>query len=134
MKNLRIKINFELPTRYENVVWKIYAYLKGNPKIINKKEGDKIFQKDVFQYCVDLAMDILNLDFNKADLDVEFVPQKISPEEKLTRKMEDNTEFRTEEYRIAGKLESKLLSEYEDTYKPKGLSLQEFIKFKELDL
>ena len=67
MKPLRFKVNFELPLRYESVVWQIYSHLKANPKVINKTKQDKIFVRDVYQFCVDSAMDILELDFKNGE-------------------------------------------------------------------
>ena len=107
-----------------------------------KAAGSIIFISDVFTWGIKLIAKELNLDFTNG-LDVEFVEadtlpyNKIEPSEKLTRKMEVNSEFRAEEYRLALELSKdpkKPLVEYDRDYKPKGISLQEFVKMKELDL
>ena len=126
---IRFKVNFELPIRYENVVWQILAHLKSNPKVIGKKEGDTIFMKDIYQFAVDCAMDVLGINsFEKVDL--EFVESKKS-KEWLLQKLEGDIEFRKKEYKIAGDLSPEQLKDYEANYMPDGISMQEYLAIKE---
>lgn len=106
------------------------------------KPGGIIFISDVFTWGIKLIAKELNIDISNG-LNVEFVEavtlpyNKVSPEEKHIRKMEANSEFRAEEYRLALELSKdpkKPLVEYDRDYKPKGVSIQEFVKLKELDL
>ena len=133
MKPLRFKVNFELPLRYESVIWNILAHLQANPKEIGKKEGDIIFTKYIYQYCVDVTMDHLELDFNDGEKEVlEFVGSKTKKsKEWLLNKLESDIEFRKNEYKLAGKLSPEQLKEYESNYMPEGISMQEYLAIKE---
>lgn len=125
MKPLRFKVNFELPLRYENVVWQIYAHLKGNPSAIGKQKGGKIFIRDVYQFCVDCAMDVLEIDsFEKGDIEIVDLPGK--DEDWLLDKLEKDPVFRKECYQIISKFSKKQLDDYEANYKPKGISSIEY--------
>jgi len=109
-------------------------YLSEHPDLVNKM-GKLIFVSDVFRYALDVLADTLEMDF-KNDQDIEIIgpEEKLSLEEKLVKRMEGDRVFRSEEFRLAGKLDPESLIEYDLDFKPRGLSLQEFVKLKELDL
>ena len=125
-----------LPPGYEKVLNEGRIYLKDHPDLVKKDPSKLIFVSDVFRYALDILADTLEMDF-KNDQDIEIVEEplgKLSSEEKLVKRMERDPLFRSEEFRLAGKLGTKLLQEYDNDFKPKGLSIQEFAKFKELDI
>ena len=123
-----------LPPSYEKVLNKGRKYLSEHPDLVNKM-GKLIFVSDVFRYALDVLADTLEMDF-KNDQDIEIIgpEEKLSLEEKLVKRMEGDRVFRSEEFRLAGKLDPESLIEYDLDFKPRGLSLQEFVKLKELDL
>ena len=123
-----------LPPSYEKVLNSGRKYLSEHPDLVNKM-GKLIFVSDVFRYALDILADTLEMDF-KNDQDIEIIEpeEKLSLQEKLVKRMEGDRVFRSEEFRIAGKLDPESLIEYDLDFKPKGLSLQEFVKIKELDL
>ena len=129
MKPLRFKINFELPLKYENVIWKILAHLQANPTVIGKKEGDIVFTKDIYKFCVDCAMDHLEIDTFDNDVGIEIVDKK--DKEWLLQKTADNPEFRKKEYLIAAKMTPEELKDYETNYMRDGISMQEYMVIKE---
>ena len=125
MKPLRFKVNFELPLRYESVVWQIYAHLKAHPEVLGKQKSAKIFIRDVYQFCVDSAMDILELDFKNNGENIEIV-DNTKNEEWLLNKLESDPEFRKECYQTITKFTKEQLDDYEANYKPKGVSSIEY--------
>ena len=142
MKESRIHYNFQLPIAYDSVFWTVYSKINGDKSIIGKGINYNIKKTDVFKYIFDIVADTLDIEISNGK-DIEFIEtdtlpyNEISPEEKLTRKMENNSEFRAEEYRLALELSKDPkcpLVEYDRNYKPKGVSLQEFVRMKELDL
>lgn len=135
MKETKLQYSIKLPQGYALVIGKGKQYLDQHRDLIkNKGLVSPIFIGDVVQYALDLLADYLEIDF-KNDEDLEFIDNvKVSSEELLVRKMEDEPDFRTAEFEIAGKLDTNALKEYEKDFKPKGLSLQEYVKFKELNL
>lgn len=135
MKETKLQYSIKLPQSYALVIGKGKQYLDQHRDLIKHKGVvSPIFIGDVVQYALDLLADHLGIDF-KNDEDLEFIDDfKVSSEELLIRKMEDDPDFRSAEFKIAGKLDTKSLTEYQKDFKPKGLSLQEYVKFKELDL
>ena len=135
MKEKSFTYSVRLPPSYEKVLSKGRKYLSEHPDLVNKI-GKLIFVSDVFRYALDVLADTLDMDFKNDDQDIEIIEPLGKPtlEEKLVQMMERDPIFRSEEFRIAGKLDPESLIEYDLDFKPKGLSLQEYVKFKELDL
>ena len=134
MKEKSFTYSVRLPPSYEKVLNKGRKYLSEHPDLV-QKQGKLIFVSDVFRYALDILADTLEMDFQN-DQDIEIIEPlgKLSLEEKLVQHMERDPIFRSEEFRIAGKLDPESLLDYDLEYKPKGLSLQEYVKFKELDI
>lgn len=134
MKEKSFTYSVRLPPSYEKVLNVGRKYLSEHPDLVNKM-GKLIFVSDVFRYALDVLADTLEMDFKNID-DIEIVEPlgKLTPEEKLVQRMEKDAIFRSEEFRLAGKLDPESLIEYDLDFKDKGLSLQEFVKIKELDL
>ena len=134
MPSAKLMFSVKVDRRYNELIIAAREYLTNN----NYNAGKTVLISDVFRFGLDLIAK--KIDFEISENSIEFVdadtlPVKdVTPKEKLIQKMEASKEFRTEEYRLAGILDTKLLQEYDRDFKPKGLSLQEFIKFKELDL
>lgn len=138
MKTKKLTYSIKVPLELVEVIQAARKHLAHS----GYKSGGIIFISDVFTWGLKLIAKELGIDLSNG-LKLEFVEadtlpfNETSPEEKLTRKMETNSEFRAEEYRLAlilSKDPKYPLVEYDRDYKPKGISLQEFIKIKKLDL
>ena len=137
----KIRLTLELSDRYRPLIEAIREYLFKT----GYKSGKTIFIKDVFKYALELVSDHIGFEIDDK-VDLEFTTasnlswKKETPEDKLQKKLERNNEFLREELRLArilsntDKWPSEPLKEYEKDYKPKGLSIQEYIKMKELEL
>jgi len=136
MKEKSFTYSVRLPPGYEKVLNEGRIYLKDHPDLVKKDPSKLIFVSDVFRYALDILADTLEMDFKNDNTDIEIVEPlgKLSSEEKLIQHMERDPIFRSEEFRIAGKLDPESLLEYDLEFKIKGLSLQEYVKFKEMDI
>ena len=105
-----------LPPSYEKVLNKGRKYLSEHPDLV-QKQGKLIFVSDVFRYALDILADTLEMDFQNDDQDIEIISpeDKLTLEEKLLKRMERDPIFRSEEFRLAGKLGTKLLQETSHT-------------------
>jgi hypothetical protein len=137
-KKAVLKYSIELDEKYAGLIRTAMKHLADTNY---KSVGKPIFVVDVFRWALGLVAE--KLDYSFDGMALEFVeaselPRKsIDPYERYLKRCESNKAFAIEESRLAKILSedpSHPLWDYDENYKPKGISLQEFVKMKELDL
>lgn len=87
-------------------------------KAINKTDYKNFSQ--VVRWGLDLIKEELDLKIDTDNMDLEF--------------QKHPTKTDSEEWSLAGKLSVNQLTEYQKEYEPKGISIREYGKMKELDI
>ncbi len=132
MKEAKLQYSIKVPPGYITVIAKGKEYLNQHRDLLPKKSlASPIFIADVFQYSLDLLADHLNVEFkNEGDIEIVENPQilKRTPEEKYLDRLQSDKIFKKREYKAQLTMTTEMTAEYTRDYRPKGISIIEYLE------